>query len=116
MGPYDQASGILKPQNQKHQSIVQNKDPMQTNRDIQKRLATASIHSASTNEEKVDLINSKLGFDKNYTWFKVGQGMFTTLWLGISRTNVTILNKDKSEEIGNYSRSEFTVISSTSNR
>jgi hypothetical protein len=67
-------------------------------------------------EEKVDLINSKLGFDKDYTWFKVSQGLFTTMWLGVSRTNVTILNKDKTEEIGNYTRSEFTVLSSTSNR
>ena len=70
----------------------------------------------SANDEKVDLINSKLGIDKNYTWFKVSQGMFTTLWLGISRTNVVIMNKDKTDEIGNYSRSDFTVVSSSSNR
>jgi hypothetical protein len=70
----------------------------------------------STDDETVDQINSKLGFDKDYAWFKVGQGMFTTLCLGISRTNVTILNKDKTEELGNYTRSNFTVLSSTSNR
>ena len=78
------------------------------------RLQSESI--LSSNEEKIDLINAKLGLDKNFSWFKVSQGMFTTLWLGISRTNVTILSKDKSEEIGNYSRSNFTVLSSTSNR
>ena len=78
------------------------------------RLQSGSV--LSSNDEKVDLINSKLGFDKYYSWFKVSQGMFTTLWLGISRTNVTILNKDKSEEIGNYARSNFTVISSSSSR
>ena len=42
--------------------------------------------------------------------------MFTTLWLGISRTNFVIMNKDKTEETGNYLRSDVTVLSSTSNR
>ena len=78
------------------------------------KLPTVSEQIA--NEEKINLINSKLGTDKNYTWFKVSQGMFTTLWLGISRTNVVIMNKDKTDEIGNYSRSDFTVVSSSSNR
>ena len=90
-------------------------------KDIQKKIDGQSPRNSRTsmtslNDGKVDLINSKLGFDKNYTWFKVSQGMFTTLWLGISRTNVTILSKDKSEEIGNYSRSDFTVVSSSGNR
>ena len=100
-----------------------------TNKDVQKKFEDqASMHSSnngqrmttttqdSQNVEKVDQINAKLGFDKDYTWFKVGQGFFTTLWLGISRTNVTLLNKDKSEEMGNYARSNFTILSSTSNR
>jgi hypothetical protein len=59
---------------------------------------------------------AKLGLDEDYTWFKVSQGMFTTLWFGISRTNVTILSKDKTEEIGNYNRKDFTIVSSTSQR
>ena len=89
-----------------------------TNKDFQKRFdAQSSARSGSSaNDDKVDQINAKLGFDKNYNWFKVTQGMFTTLWLGISRTNVTIVTKDKTEEIGNYARSNFSVASSTPNR
>ena len=76
--------------------------------------APGSIHSK--NDEKIDLINSKMGLDRNFTWFKVGQGLFTTRWIGISRTNVTILNKDKTEEIANYNRSYFTVVTSSTKR
>jgi hypothetical protein len=81
----------------------------------------SSLRSGRPDNEKQSLIalndelmTAKLGVDKDYTWFNVSDGMFTTLWFGISRTNLIILNKDKSEEIGNYNRKDFKVVASTS--
>jgi hypothetical protein len=68
----------------------------------------------SLNFRMDELMTATLVLDNNYTWFNVSQGMFTTLWFGISRTNIIILNKNKTEEIGNYNRKDFTVVSFTS--
>lgn len=102
----------------KHFSTVKPKDALKGSKDELDRSASGqrlqSLSAQSANEERVDQINAKLGFDKDYAWFKVTQSS-TALSLGISRTNVTILNRNQTVVIGNYARSDFTVVSSTSN-